>query len=97
MDQSGIHIGDVGKLLRRIVDDWRLDQKKSIRDMNRNFEDRLEKIDAREPSTGSEELKTQLREQFELYKGLMDNKHEMIDEAHRQMVEHLERCRQDAD
>ena len=92
MDQSGIHIGDVGRLLRRMVDNWRLDERKGVRDRLRDFEDRYEKLESRETHAEADEFRIRLQDQFDLYKSSLDEKYAMIDEAHRQMIAYLERC-----
>ena len=96
MDQSDIRIGDVGKLLRKVVDDWRLEQRKHLRHRRLDFDDRFDALDARTDKPGSDDMRANLQEMRELFESKLDDRHAMIDEAHRQMIEHLERSKQDA-
>ena len=93
MDQSGIHIGDVGKILRRVVDDWRLDERSKVRRQLADFEDRLDRLDGVEGQEPTEERREQLQTSLDQYNSRLGDKHAMIDEAHRQMVDYLEQAK----
>ncbi len=96
MDQSGIHIGDIGQLLHKVVDDWRLKQRKSIRHRLVDFEDHLDKLE-RSDWDDAEKHRAGVLEARKRYTSRLDDKHAMIDEAHRQMIAYLDRCTQGAD
>ena len=89
MDQSGIHIGDVRQLVHKVIDDWRLDQRKGVRDRIRDFEDRFEKLEAREFADDGER-RSRLQQQLDDYMTRVDGKYAMIDEAHRQMSDFVD-------
>ncbi|MBH5322889.1 hypothetical protein [Aurantiacibacter sediminis] len=90
MSQSGIHIGDVRKLLHRVVDDWRLIERKAVRDRLRDCEDRLEKLEYRRAQSGTADMKARLIEQRDRFRSRIDARNEMLDEAHRQMAEFID-------
>lgn len=97
MDQSGIHIGDVGQIMRRMVDEWRLDERKSIRGRLNDFEDHFDRLEGRVDQSDTQDQRHRLQESHDLYKSQLDDRYAMIEKAHRQMVEYLDMCRQGAE
>lgn len=99
MEQSdknhGLNSEDIGPFLRKVVDDWRLDQRKSIRHRLVDFEDSLERMDSSE-LPDAEDHRLSVEEARDLYKSRLDDRYAMIEEMHRQMVKHLDRCEQGA-
>ena len=96
MTETEIHIGDVPNLLRKVVDDWRLEERKRIRHRLIDFEDHLDKLEGSDWS-GAEQSRAGVEEARERYTSSLDDRYAMIEEAHRKMVEHLEQREQGAD
>ncbi|WP_271077582.1 hypothetical protein [Aurantiacibacter sp. MUD61] len=90
MAQSDIQIGNVRNLLHKVVDDWRYDERRAVRNRLLDYEEKLEKIEQREARGEEVPLKQQTLEHYENYKSRVDAKYEMIDEAHRQMIAYVE-------
>ena len=100
MDQPdetyGITSDNIGQILRKVVDDWRLEQRKSIRHRLVDFEDRLEKLEGSD-WVDAEKHRSGIEEARDRYVSGLDAKYAMIDETHRQMVAHLDRCERNAE
>lgn len=90
MKQSGIHIGDVRSLLHQVVDDWRLMERKALRDRLRDYEDRLEKLKYRKGQLGTEDMEARLIEQRDQFSSRIDARNAIFDEAHKRMVEYID-------
>ncbi|MFL0356944.1 hypothetical protein ACI5KX_10750 [Erythrobacter sp. GH1-10] len=90
MVQSRIHIGDVGKLVQKVIDDWRFAERKAVRDRLRDFEERFEKLKSREPHPDTDSFRERLQQSFDEFASRVDAKYAMIDEAHRQMTEFVD-------
>ena len=90
-ENFGLNKENIGQFLRRVVDDWRLEQRKSVRHRVVEFEDRLDKTEGQE-LPDADELRAGVVEARDRYMSKLDDRYAMIEEAHRQMVEHLDRC-----